>query len=89
MPTLMGWDADAPLAEGEVGICGVSVSSLADMERLFDGIPLDKNNDEVDFWDELTPEQQARILKAEKQCENGEGVDNETVMKKLAEWISK
>ncbi|MCX6161427.1 MAG: methylmalonyl-CoA mutase family protein [Ignavibacteriae bacterium] len=42
MPTLMGWDADAPLAEGEVGICGVSISSLADMEVLFDGIPLDK-----------------------------------------------
>jgi methylmalonyl-CoA mutase N-terminal domain/subunit len=42
MPTLMGWDADAPLAEGEVGICGVSISSLADMEILFDGIPLDK-----------------------------------------------
>ncbi len=40
MPTLMGWDSDAPLAEGEVGICGVSVSSLADMEILFDGIPL-------------------------------------------------
>ncbi len=42
MPTLMGWDADAPLSEGEVGICGVSISSLADMEILFDGIPLDK-----------------------------------------------
>ena len=42
MPTLMGWDADAELSEGEVGICGVSVSSLADMEILFDGIPLDK-----------------------------------------------
>lgn len=42
MPTLMGWDADAPLAEGEVGICGVSISSLADMEVLYDGIPLNK-----------------------------------------------
>jgi methylmalonyl-CoA mutase, N-terminal domain len=42
MPTLMGWDADAPLAEGEVGICGVSISSLEDMEVLFNGIPLDK-----------------------------------------------
>ncbi|HEY5533848.1 MAG TPA: methylmalonyl-CoA mutase family protein [Ignavibacteria bacterium] len=42
MPTLMGWDSDAELAEGEVGICGVSISSLADMERLFEGIPLDK-----------------------------------------------
>ncbi|MFN4112295.1 MAG: methylmalonyl-CoA mutase, partial [Ignavibacteria bacterium] len=42
LPTLMGWDADAPMSEGEVGICGVSVSSLLDMERLFDGIPLDE-----------------------------------------------
>ena len=42
LPTLMGYDADSPLAEGEVGKCGVAVSSLADMEVLFDGIPLDK-----------------------------------------------
>ncbi len=42
LPTLMGWDADAPLSEGEVGICGVSISSLKDMEILFDKIPLDK-----------------------------------------------
>lgn len=42
MPTLMGWDADDAIAEGEVGICGVSISSLADMENLFRGIPLDK-----------------------------------------------
>ncbi len=42
LPTLMGWDADAPLSEGEVGICGVSISSLQDMEVLFDKIPLDK-----------------------------------------------
>ena len=42
LPTLMGWDADAPLSQGEVGICGVSVSSLKDMEILFDKIPLDK-----------------------------------------------
>ena len=42
MPTLMGWDSDDSIAEGEVGICGVSVPSLADMEILFDGIPLDQ-----------------------------------------------
>jgi len=42
MPTLMGLDADNPLARGEVGRCGVAVSSLSDMERLFDGIPLDQ-----------------------------------------------
>ena len=42
LPTLMGWDADANLSEGEVGICGVSVSSLKDMEVLFNKIPLNK-----------------------------------------------
>ena len=41
-PTLMGYDSDDPLSEGEVGKCGVAISSLADMETLFDGIPLDK-----------------------------------------------
>src|ERR687893_266497 len=41
LPTLMGYDADSPLSEGEVGKCGVAVSSLADMEILFDGIPLE------------------------------------------------
>jgi methylmalonyl-CoA mutase N-terminal domain/subunit len=40
LPTLMGRDADDPLSEGEVGVCGVSVSSLADMEVLFKGIDL-------------------------------------------------
>ena len=39
---LMGLDADSPLSEGEVGKCGVAVSSLADFEVLFDGIPLDQ-----------------------------------------------
>ena len=41
LPTLMGYDADSLLSEGEVGKCGVAVSSLADMEILFDGIPLE------------------------------------------------
>jgi methylmalonyl-CoA mutase, N-terminal domain len=38
LPTLMGYDADHPFSKGEVGKCGVAVSSLADMEILFDGI---------------------------------------------------
>src|SRR3982750_3555265 len=42
LPALMGYDADSPLSEGEVGKCGVAVSSLADMEILFDGIPLEE-----------------------------------------------
>lgn len=41
-PTLMGYDSDHPRSLGEVGKCGVAVSSLEDMETLFDGIPLDE-----------------------------------------------
>ncbi|MBC7692997.1 MAG: methylmalonyl-CoA mutase family protein [Methylotenera sp.] len=40
MPTLMGYDADSPKSKGEVGKCGVAVSSLEDMEELYAGIPL-------------------------------------------------
>jgi methylmalonyl-CoA mutase N-terminal domain/subunit len=40
LPTLMGYDSDHPLSEGEVGKCGVAISSLADMEVLFDQIPV-------------------------------------------------
>jgi methylmalonyl-CoA mutase N-terminal domain/subunit len=42
LPTLMGYDTDAPEALGEFGKCGVAISSLKDMEILFDGIPLDQ-----------------------------------------------
>lgn len=42
LPTLYGYDTDAPQAEGEFGKCGVAVSSLADMEILYDGIPVDQ-----------------------------------------------
>src|SRR5574340_1409102 len=42
LPTQIGYDSDHSLAQGEVGKVGVSIDSLADMERLFQGIPLDK-----------------------------------------------
>ncbi len=42
LPTQMGLDSDHPLAAGEVGKVGVAIDSLADMERVFDGIPLDR-----------------------------------------------
>jgi methylmalonyl-CoA mutase N-terminal domain/subunit len=42
LPTIMGRDSDHPYSHGEVGKCGVAISSLADMEVLFGGIPLDK-----------------------------------------------
>jgi methylmalonyl-CoA mutase N-terminal domain/subunit len=41
-PTIMGYDSDHQMARGEVGICGVAISSLQDMEVLLDGIPLDQ-----------------------------------------------
>jgi len=41
-PTLLGYDSDDARAEGEVGRCGVAIDTLADMERLFEGIPLDR-----------------------------------------------
>ena len=41
-PTIMGYDSDHPMGKGEVGICGVAISSLKDMEGLLHGIPLDK-----------------------------------------------
>ncbi|MDH3291024.1 MAG: methylmalonyl-CoA mutase family protein [Gemmatimonadota bacterium] len=41
-PTLMGYDSDHPRSEGEVGKCGVAISSMADMETLFEGIPMDQ-----------------------------------------------
>ncbi len=42
MPTLMGYDCDDPISEGEVGHCGVSINSLEDMDNLFDGIDFSK-----------------------------------------------
>jgi methylmalonyl-CoA mutase N-terminal domain/subunit len=42
LPTQMGYDSDHPLADGEVGKVGVAISSIRDMERLLEGIPLDK-----------------------------------------------
>jgi methylmalonyl-CoA mutase N-terminal domain/subunit len=42
MPTLMGYDSDHPMSEGEVGREGVAIDTLADMEALFDGIDLEK-----------------------------------------------
>ncbi|MEK7841427.1 MAG: methylmalonyl-CoA mutase family protein [Deltaproteobacteria bacterium] len=42
MPTLMGYDSDSPRALGEVGVCGVAIDTIDDVDALFEGIPLDK-----------------------------------------------
>ncbi|MDP2936779.1 MAG: methylmalonyl-CoA mutase family protein [Dehalococcoidia bacterium] len=44
LPTEQGWDSDDPMAEGEVGRCGVICNSVEDMDRLFDGLPLENIN---------------------------------------------
>src|SRR6187549_3256306 len=44
LPTQTGYDADHPLAKGEVGKVGVSIAHAGDMRTLFDGIPLDRMN---------------------------------------------
>jgi methylmalonyl-CoA mutase N-terminal domain/subunit len=42
MPTLMGFDSDSPRSRGEIGRCGVAIDTIADMEKLFEGLPVDK-----------------------------------------------
>src|SRR5688572_6691566 len=66
MPTLYGYDTDDPEAEGEFGTCGVAVSSLADMEALIDGIPLDRVSTSMTINSPAAPIWAMYIAAAEK-----------------------
>jgi len=66
-PTLYGRDSDDPLSHGEVGKCGVAISSLKDMETLFDGIPLDKVSSSITINGPASVIWAFYILTAEKQ----------------------
>src|SRR4029078_166552 len=66
MPTLYGYDTDDPEAEGEVGTCGVGVSSLADMEVLLAGLPLDKVSTSMTINSPAAPIWAMYIVAAEK-----------------------
>ncbi len=66
MPTLYGYDTDDPQAEGEFGTCGVAVSSLADMEILLDGIPLDRISTSMTINSPAAPIWAMYIAAAEK-----------------------
>jgi methylmalonyl-CoA mutase N-terminal domain/subunit len=66
MPTLYGYDTDDPEAEGEFGTCGVAVSSLADMEVLLDGIPLDRVSTSMTINSPAAPIWAMYIAAAEK-----------------------
>jgi methylmalonyl-CoA mutase N-terminal domain/subunit len=66
MPTLYGYDTDDPEAEGEFGTCGVGVSSLADMEVLLDGIPLERISTSMTINSPAAPIWAMYIVAAEK-----------------------
>src|SRR4051795_3962986 len=66
MPTLYGYDTDSPEAEGEFGTCGVAVSSLADMEVLLDGLPLDRISTSMTINSPAAPIWAMYIAAAEK-----------------------
>src|SRR4051794_12137156 len=66
MPTLYGYDTDSPEAEGEFGTCGVAVSTLADMEVLIDGLPLDRISTSMTINSPAAPIWAMYIAAAEK-----------------------
>jgi methylmalonyl-CoA mutase N-terminal domain/subunit len=66
MPTLYGYDTDDPEADGEFGTCGVAVSSLADMEVLLDGLPLDRVSTSMTINSPAAPIWAMYIVAAEK-----------------------
>jgi methylmalonyl-CoA mutase N-terminal domain/subunit len=66
MPTLYGYDTDQPEAEGEFGTCGVAVSSLADMEVLLDGLPLERISTSMTINSPAAPIWAMYIAAAEK-----------------------
>src|ERR1043166_4482267 len=66
MPTLYGYDTDDPEAEGEFGTCGVAMSSLADMEVLLDGLPLDRVSTSMTINSPAAPIWAMYIAAAEK-----------------------
>ncbi|MCH8009518.1 MAG: methylmalonyl-CoA mutase family protein, partial [Chloroflexi bacterium] len=67
LPTLMGWDMDDPAAAGEFGRCGVNVTSLADMEVLLEGLPIDEITTSMTINSPAAPIWAMYIVAAEKQ----------------------
>jgi methylmalonyl-CoA mutase N-terminal domain/subunit len=93
LPALYGYDADHPMAAGEVGKCGVAISSLADMEVLFDGIPLDQVSTSMTITSTAAIALAMYLVVAEKQGVSAEKlrgtVQNDILKEYIAqkEWI--
>ena len=88
LPTLMGYDTDAPEALGEFGKCGVAVSSLRDMEILLDGIPLDKVSTSMTINSPAAIIWAMYIAAAEKQGVRSEQLRGTTQNDILKEYIA-
>ena len=82
MPTLYGYDTDDPEAEGEFGTCGVAVSSLADMEQLLDGLPLERVSTSMTINSPAAPIWAMYIVAAEKA-----GVPRAALEHDLDQWL--
>ncbi len=88
MPTLYGYDTDDPEAEGEFGTCGVAVSSLADMEVLLDGLPLDKVSTSMTINSPAAPIWAMYIAAAEKRGVPRTALEGTTQNDILKEFIA-
>ncbi|MBN2148164.1 MAG: methylmalonyl-CoA mutase family protein [Anaerolineales bacterium] len=88
LPTLMGYDTDAPEAVGEFGKCGVAVSSLRDMEILLDGIPLDRVSTSMTINSPAAIIWAMYIAAAEKQGVRSEHLRGTTQNDILKEYIA-
>jgi methylmalonyl-CoA mutase, N-terminal domain len=88
MPTLYGYDTDDPAAEGEFGTCGVAVSSLADMEALLAGLPLDRVSTSMTINSPAAPIWAMYIVAAEKTGVPRERLEGTTQNDILKEYIA-
>src|SRR6188768_4162430 len=88
MPTLYGYDTDDPEAEGEFGTCGVGVSSLADMEVLLAGLPLDAVSTSMTINSPAAPIWAMYIVAAEKAGVSRERLEGTTQNDILKEFVA-
>src|SRR5207249_4693912 len=88
MPTLYGYDTDAPEADGEFGTCGVAVSSLSDMEVLLDGLPLDRISTSMTINSPAAPIWAMYIAAAEKRGVPRAALEGTTQNDILKEFIA-
>src|SRR5262249_14364176 len=89
LPTLMGYDSDHALSEGEVGKCGVAISSLADMEVLFNQIPIANVTTSMTINSPATVIWAMYLAVAENQCADCKKISGTLHTNSLKESIAK